>query len=56
LRIQALDPSVVAMYCQPEETPELLTFRLAGREHLQGISVAEPELGRYQTLLAEGLA
>lgn len=57
MRIQALDPGVIAMYCLPEESPEIRTFRLEGREHLRGVTVAVPELGLYQALLvAEGLS
>jgi transposase len=53
LTINALDPGVVAMYCLPEETPEVWTFRLEGREHLRGVTIAAPEISGYQELLLE---
>lgn len=54
LIINALDPGVIAMYCLPEEVPEVWTFHLEGREHLRGVTIALPELSGYQALLAEG--
>ena len=34
----------------PVERPELMTFRLAGREHLAGVRVARTELAAYSQL------
>lgn len=56
LRHDALNASVVAMYCHPEERPETVTFRLEGREHLRGVMIPLPSLQEYGALLREGLA
>jgi transposase len=56
LRHDALNASVVAMYCHPEEWPEIVTFRLEGREHLRGVIIPMPSLLEYGALLREGLA
>ncbi|MBM4081184.1 MAG: transposase, partial [Planctomycetes bacterium] len=56
LRHHALNASVVAMYCQPEEHPEAVTFRLEGRERLRGVVIPLPVLAEYGALLREGLA
>jgi hypothetical protein len=56
LRHDALNASVVAMYCHPEERPETVTFRLEGREHLRGVVIPLPSLLEYGALLREGLA
>jgi transposase len=41
---------VIALYLYPDE-PREAGFCLAGREHLKGVSVKEPELAGYETLL-----
>lgn len=56
LRHDALNASVVAMYCHPEERPETVTFRLEGREHLRGIVIPLPSLVAYGSLIQEGRA
>ena len=38
----------------PAETPELLTFNLAGRPHLSGVKVAENNLQNYSQLIGLG--
>jgi hypothetical protein len=41
---------VIALYLYPDE-PREAGFCLSGREHLKGVSVKEPELAGYETLL-----
>ncbi len=48
---------IVRMYALPEESPEAMTFRLDGREHLRGVRVGKPDLTAYASLLVkEGVA
>lgn len=49
-------PEIVKLYCQPEESPATATFRLEGREHLKGITVARPDLAAYGRLMEEDVA
>jgi len=46
-------PEIVKMYCLPEESPEVASFCLDGRERLSGVKVSPPELDGYGDLLAE---
>lgn len=50
-------PEIVKLYCLPEESPEVSTFCLEGREHLRGVDVSNPDLCGYTALLdGEGAA
>ncbi len=46
-------PQIIKLYCLPEESPEVATFCLEGREHLRGIDVGKPRLQGYAALLGE---
>lgn len=55
LRVNAVSRDVVALYLYPDERPEALIFRLDGRDHLRGVTVAKPDLQAYSALMpAEG--
>ena len=47
---------VIGAYCMDPEMPEAITFSLAGREHLQSICVAEPNLDGYRALIGQEVA
>jgi transposase len=50
-------PEIVKLYCLPEESPDVSTFCLEGREHLRGVMVERPDLKGYGALLEqEGVA
>ncbi|MBI9018433.1 MAG: IS21 family transposase [Phycisphaerae bacterium] len=44
---------IVKQYCMDIESPEILTFDLAGREHLNSVEVYAPELSEYDSLTGE---
>lgn len=50
LRFRRCNRDVVAQYLYPEEPHSVPTFSLAGREHLQGVYVAAPDLTAYVEL------
>ena len=51
LRLRQCNRDVVAQYLYPDEPFSAPTFRLDGREHLQGVCVNAPDLAAYQGLL-----
>lgn len=51
LRLRRCNRDVVANYLYPDEAFSPPTFRLEGREHLQGVIVEAPNLTIYQSLL-----
>jgi transposase len=51
LSLRCCNRDVVAQFLYPDELPVVPTFTLAGREHLQGIHVAMPDLGAYRELV-----
>jgi hypothetical protein len=51
LRLRRCNRDVVAQYLYPDEPFSPPTFRLDGREHLQGVHVHTPDLMAYQGLL-----
>ncbi len=51
LRLRRCNRDVVANYLYPDEPFSPPTFRLDGREHLQGIIVLPPDVTAYQSLL-----
>jgi hypothetical protein len=51
LRLRRCNRDVVAQYLYPDEPFSPPTFRLDGREHLQGVCVDAPDLAAYQGLL-----
>ena len=51
LRVNAVNCDVIALYLYPDERPETLTFRLDGREHLRGVTVAKPDLHAYAAVM-----
>jgi transposase len=51
LRLQRCNRDVVANYLYPDESFSPPTFRLEGREHLQGVVVESPDLSVYQILV-----
>jgi transposase len=53
LRFSRLNRDVVAQFLYPDQWFPI-TFSLAGREHLQGVKVATPDLSAYQTLMQGG--
>lgn len=55
LRIHAFTRDAVALFLYPDEPWQPPTFRLEGREHLQGVSVAEPDVTAYACLREEVL-
>ena len=44
-------PDIIKLYCMPEESPELSTFSLAGREHLRAVDVSVTNPKSYSSLL-----
>jgi len=54
LRVNAVSCDVIALYLYPDERPETLTFRLEGRDHLRGVSIAKPDLGAYSAVMLVG--
>ncbi len=54
LRANAVSRDVIALYLYPDERPETLTFRLEGRDHLRGVSIAKPDLGAYSAVMLVG--
>jgi transposase len=57
LHLSYPSPPAVKMYCIPEERPEVSTFCLEGREHLQGVAVGQPKIDKYAELCSkEGAA
>ena len=50
LRFRRCNRDVVAQYLYPEEACAVPTFSLEGREHLQGVYVAAPDLTAYVEL------
>jgi transposase len=53
LRNRFCNRDVVAQFLYPDELKHVPTFSLEGREHLQGIQVAMPDINAYQYLIAE---
>lgn len=51
LRHRRCNRDVVAQYLYPDEPFTPPTFRLEGREHLQGVYVAAPDVSAYRALL-----
>ena len=51
LRLRRCNRDVVANYLYPDEPFSPPTFRLEGREHLQGVIVQAPDLTVYQSLM-----
>jgi len=51
MRLRRCNRDVVAQYLYPDEPFSPPTFRLDGREHLQGVYVHAPNLAAYQSLL-----
>jgi hypothetical protein len=51
LRLRRCNRDVVANYLYPDEPFSPPTFRLEGREHLQGVVVESPDLSVYQSLV-----
>lgn len=51
LRLRRCNRDVVANYLYPDEAFSPPTFRLEGREHLQGVIVHAPDLSAYQSLM-----
>jgi len=51
MRLRRCNRDVVAQYLYPDEPFSPPTFRLDGREHLQGVCVHFPDLAAYQSLL-----
>jgi len=55
LKLRYCSRDIVAQYLYPDELPLAPTFILDGREHLQGVRVAAPDLAAYAALV-EGRA
>lgn len=51
LRLRRCNKDVVANYLYPDEPFSPPTFRLEGREHLQGVVVEAPDLNAYRVLV-----
>jgi hypothetical protein len=51
LRLRRCNRDVVAHYLYPDEPFSPPTFRLDGREHLQGIIVPPPDVTAYRILM-----
>ena len=51
LRLRRCNRDVVANYLYPDEPFSPPTFRLEGREHLQGVVVEAPDLNAYRVLV-----
>jgi transposase len=56
LRYRRPHRDVILSYCLNQECPETLTFSLAGREHLAGVTAAPPQLESYGALLRQEVA
>ncbi len=56
LRYRRPNRDVILSYCLNQECPEVLTFSLAGREHLAGVSAAPPSLESYRALIGQEVA
>jgi hypothetical protein len=54
LRVKAVSAEVVKLYLYPDERPETVTFRLDGRDHLRGVTVAKPDLTAYASVMPCG--
>jgi hypothetical protein len=54
LRLRRCNRDVVAQYLYPDEPFVPPTFSLDGRQHLQGVYVAPPNLAAYTVLLGGG--
>ncbi len=52
LRLRRCNRDVIAQYLYPDEPFAPPTFRLEGREHLQGVVVQSPDLTAYRQLIA----
>jgi transposase len=52
LRLPRCNRDVIAQYLYPDEPFSPPTFRLEGREHLQGVVVQSPDLTAYRQLIA----
>ena len=50
MRNRHCNRDVVAQYLYPDELNYVPTFSLAGREHLQGVYVAMPDIKAYRGL------
>ena len=50
LHLRRCNRDVVANYLYPDEPFSPPTFRLEGREHLQGVIVQAPDLSAYSSL------
>lgn len=55
LRLPRCNRDVVAQYLYPDEPFSPPTFRLEGREHLQGVVVQSPDLSAYRELITSPL-
>lgn len=55
LRLRRCNRDVIAQYLYPDEPFSPPTFRLEGREHLQGVVVQPPDLLAYRELIASRL-
>lgn len=53
LRYRRPNRDVILAYCMEQDHPQALTFSLAGREHLAGITVAPPQLESYRALIGQ---
>ncbi len=51
LRLRRCNRDVIANYLYPDESFSPPTFRLEGREHLQGVHVDAPDLSAYRELV-----
>ena len=51
LRLRRCNRDVIAQYLYPDEPFAPPTFRLEGREHLQGVVVQSPDLTAYRQLI-----
>jgi hypothetical protein len=51
LRLRHCNRDVVAQYLYPDGPAAQPTFRLDGREHLQGVTVNSPDISAYHHLL-----
>lgn len=56
LRYRRPGCDIILSYCMDQETPDALTFNLAGRPHLQSVCVAGPDLAGYRELTGQEVA
>jgi len=56
MRLRRCNRDVVAQYLYPDEPFNAPTFRLDGREHLEGVCVQAPDLAGYAALLGARVA